>query len=107
MFGMIDPFSTGFNAASLGSTFTPSSTFRFDNSLLYQSPVWGGFRFGGGYSFNVSGAEMNGTGNNVRSWFTGLSFALGPFYAAATYDVVSTPRLPASRVSATDPGGLR
>ena len=91
MFGQIDPFSTGFNLASLGSTFTPSSTFRFDNSLLYQSPVWGGFRFGAGYSFNVNGGEVAGSGNNTRAWFTGVSFALGPFYAAATYDVVDPP----------------
>jgi GBP family porin len=91
MFGSIDPFATGFGVAGFQSTFTPSGSFRWDNSILYQSPVWGGFRFGAGYSFNTTGGEVAGTGNNTRAWFTGVSFALGPFYAAATYDFVDPP----------------
>ena len=57
MFGDIDPFTTGWGDSSLGSTFTPSGALRLDNSVLYQSPVWGGYRFGAGYSFNGIGAE--------------------------------------------------
>ena len=50
----------------------PPARFGLDNSVLYQSPVWGGFRFGAGYSFNVNGAEVAGSGNNIRAWFTGV-----------------------------------
>jgi general bacterial porin, GBP family len=88
MFGNIDPFVTGWGDSSLGSTFTPSGALRLDNSILYQSPVWGGFRFGAGYSFNGNGAENAGSGNNNRVFFTGASFATGPFYAAITYDII-------------------
>jgi GBP family porin len=91
MFGVIDPFGTGFGLAGFQSTMTPSGSFRFDNSALYQSPDWGGFKFGAGYSFNITGAEAAGTGNNTRAWFTGVSFARGPFYAAITYDTVDAP----------------
>ncbi len=91
MFGVIDPFGTGFGDSSLGSTFTPSGALRLDNAALYQSPTWGGFKFGAGYSYNANGAEAAGSGNNTRTWFTGASFARGPFYAAITYDLVNAP----------------
>ena len=65
MFGNIDPFVTGFGDSSLGSTFTPSGALRLDNSALYQSPTFGGFKFGAGYSFNANGAEVAGSGNNI------------------------------------------
>ena len=92
MIGPVDPFGTGFNGMG-GLTFSPAggsgSPYRLDNSVLYQSPTWGGFKFGTGYSFNASGGE-NGT-NNVDVWFSGVSFAMGPFWAAATYDVFDIP----------------
>jgi GBP family porin len=88
MFGNIDPFVTGWGDSSLGSTFTASGALRLDNSVLYQSPTWGGFKFGAGYSFNANGTEGAGSGNNNRVLFTGVSFGAGPFYAALTYDVI-------------------
>ena len=105
MFGNVDPFLTGFGDSSLGSTFTPSGALRLDNSVLYQSPTWGGFKFGAGYSFNGNGAENAGSGNNNRVFFTGANFSAGPFFAAITYDVIefsdagiagsaATPRVP-------------
>jgi len=88
MWGAVDPFGTGFGDSSLGSTFTPSAALRLDNAVLYQSPTWGGFKFGAGYSFNGTGAEAAGSGNNNKVWFTGVSFAAGPFYGAITYDTI-------------------
>ncbi len=41
MFGVIDPFVTGFGDSSLGSTFNTSGAQRLDNSVLYQSPDLG------------------------------------------------------------------
>ena len=88
MWGNIDPFVTGFGDSGLGSTFTASGALRLDNSVLYQSPSWGGFKFGAGYSFNASGAENAGSGNNNRTFFSGASYGAGPFYVAITYDVI-------------------
>ena len=92
--GNVDPFGTGFGLMG-GLIFSSAggggfgNTLRVDNSVLYQSPTWGGFKFGTGYSFNVSGTE-NAT-NNVKLWFSGLSFAAGPFWAGVTYDVFDIP----------------
>jgi general bacterial porin, GBP family len=88
MFGSVDPFGTGWGDSSLGTTFTPSGAMRLDNSVLYQSPDWGGFKFGAGYSFNGATAEAAGSGNNNRVWFLGANFARGPFFAAITYDTI-------------------
>jgi general bacterial porin, GBP family len=102
MFGNIDPFVTGFGDSSLGSTFTSAGALRLDNSALYQSPTFGGFKFGAGYSFNANGAELAGTGNNIQTWFFGASWAGGPFYAAVTYDLISPPN-PGIQGNATTP----
>jgi predicted porin len=92
MFGVVDPFGTGF--AGMGGLIFSSaggsgSPLRMDNSVLYQSPTFGGFKFGTGYSFNASGAEN--ASNNVDIWFSGVSFAIGPFWAGVTYDVFDIP----------------
>ena len=86
MFGNVDPFLTGFGDSSLGSTFTSAAALRVDNAALYQSPSFGGFKFGAGYSFQGVGSEAAGSGNNNRVWFLGANFARGPFFAAVTYD---------------------
>jgi GBP family porin len=101
MFGNVDPFVTGWGDSSLGSTFTPSGALRLDNSVLYQSPTWGGFKFGAGYSFNGNGAENAGSGNNNRVLFTGASFARGPFFAAITYDQIKVSDLGVAGSAAT------
>ena len=88
MIGNFDPFLTGFGDASAGSTFLSAGALRLDNSILYASPTWGGFKFGAGYSFNGNGTEGAGSGNNNRVAFFGASYTGGPFWAAVTYDVI-------------------
>ena len=88
MIGNLDPFATGFGDSNAFSTFSVLGTLRLDNSVLYQSPTWGGFKFGGGYSFNGNGTEGAGSGNNNRVAFFGASYAGGPFWAAVTYDTI-------------------
>ena len=73
---------------SMGSTFTAGGALRLDNTVLYQSPTWGGFKFGAGYSFNATGGEVAGSGNNTRVAFAGVQFAAGPFWAGLTYDQI-------------------
>ena len=90
MYGTVDPFGTGF-AGNGGLIFSSANSLRIDNSVLYQSPTFGGFKFGAGYSFNASGPEVAGSGNNLDIWFTGVSFAAGPFWGAVTYDKFDIP----------------
>lgn len=92
--GPIDPFSGSFNLANMGTTFSATNTLRYDNLVLYQSPVWSGFQFGLGYSFNAddtrtdtNGQQMGyATGNNNRALTTGARYVNGPLTLAATYD---------------------
>ncbi len=91
MFGNTDPFLTGFGDSALASTFTSAGALRLDNSVLYSSPTFGGFKFGAGYSFNGNGTELAGSGANNRIWFFGANFSRGPFFAVVTYDIFDAP----------------
>jgi GBP family porin len=90
MYGPVDPFGTGFGDGA-GLLFSSARALRVDNAVLYQSPTFGGFKFGAGHAFNASGAEVAGSGNNVDVTFTGASFAAGPFWGAITWDRIDIP----------------
>ena len=89
-FGSIDPFGEGFNLANIGTAFSSSNTTRYDNMVLYQTPVFSGFQAGAGYSFNVDDNSSNQTGfrtnENQRAITTGLRYVNGPINLAAAYD---------------------
>ncbi|MGH6611191.1 MAG: porin [Burkholderiaceae bacterium] len=91
MFGNTDPFLTGFGDSALASTFTSAGATRLDNSFLYSSPTFGGFKFGAGYSFNGNGTELAGSGANNRIQFYGVNFSRGPIFAVVTYDRFDVP----------------
>ena len=91
VFTPVDPFATNFNSANMGTTFGALNTMRLDNLVLYQTPNLGGFKFGAGYSFNADDTRTDNSGrfntsDNNRSITTGLSYANGPVYVAASYD---------------------
>lgn len=88
MFGATDPFLTGFGISSLGSTFSSAGALRLNNGALWQSPNWGGFRLGAGYSFNAAAAEAAGSNANNKVIFTGANYTGGPLFVAVTYDSV-------------------
>ena len=52
-FGSIDPFSISYNTANMGTVFSSANTMRLDNMVLYQTPSFGGFKAGLGYSFSA------------------------------------------------------
>ncbi len=91
LFGNVDPFGTGWGLASLGSTFIPSSTLREDNSIIWASPTWAGFKFAAQYSFNVNGAETAPQGSNSSAVNLGANWTWGPLFLAATYDIIDYP----------------
>jgi predicted porin len=103
MFGQIDPFGTGFGQAGLQATFIPSNSLREDNSILYQTPTWGGFKFAAQYSFNVDLAESAPQGTNNSAYNLSASWGWGPVYAAATYDVIQFADAGSARVGAGNP----
>ena len=85
----IDPFALDFYQANMGSTFGSTNTVRYDNAIIYQSPVFGGFQFAGGYSFATDNdASVVGfrTNDNNRAVTTGLRYVGGPLSLSLTYD---------------------
>lgn len=85
----IDPFALDFYQANMGSTFGAANTVRYDNSIIYQSPVFGGFQFAGGYSFATDeDADVVGfrTNENNRAVTAGLRYVGGPLSVSLTYD---------------------
>jgi predicted porin len=89
LWGSVDPFATGWGINSLGSTFIPSNALREDNSILWASPTWAGFKFAASYSFNINGAEVAPSGNNTKGMTLAGNWTWGPLFLAATYDVLS------------------
>ncbi len=91
-FGSIDPFSTSYNNANMGTTFGSANTMRLDNMVLYQTPSLGGLKVGLGYAFSaddtVTDSTQNGfaTGNNNRVITAGVQYVNGPLNLAAAYD---------------------
>jgi predicted porin len=92
LFAQVDPFGGTFGDSGIQNTFSAANSIRVDNSALWRSPVWAGFRLGALYSFNVSGPEP--TTNEVTLIGLGGSFAAGPFYAVITYDIYDIPGAP-------------
>jgi len=91
LWGAVDPFATGFGFFGLQGTFIPSAALREDNAILWRSPNWAGFNFGASYSFNISGAEVVPSGNNVSGFTLGGNYTWGPLLLAVTYDQINAP----------------
>jgi len=89
-FESIDPFALGFGQANMGTLFSAANTLRYDNTVKFQTPMFNGFQFGIGYSFNADDTIDNqtgwGTADNTRAITAGLRYANGPFAIALTYD---------------------
>jgi predicted porin len=106
-FGSIDPFAEGFGLANIGTSFSSANTTRYDNMVLYQTPVFSGFQAGIGYSFNIDDQNTAQTGfktnANQRNINGGLRYVNGPLNLAAAYDKVNG----SSGVAATDGDSIK
>jgi predicted porin len=100
-FQSIDPFSTFYGQAGMGSSFGTTGNLRYSNMLMYQTPTFNGFSGGLGYSFNTGlasayadqgivtdGSSSYGTMNNTRALTLGVNYANGPLQVTATYDQI-------------------
>lgn len=85
----VDPFSAGWGLATLGSTFIPTAGLREDNSIIWASPSWAGFKLAAQWSGNVDLAETAPQGTNTSAYNFGANWSWGPLFLAATYDVIS------------------
>ncbi|MFF7399167.1 porin [Achromobacter sp. NPDC008082] len=89
-FGDIDPFALDYLNANMGMAFSAANTVRYDNMVMYQTPVWSGFQGGVGYSFStddVEGPTGFKTKENNRAWTAGVRYDNGPLKVALSYDV--------------------
>jgi GBP family porin len=91
LFGNVDPFQTGWGLNGLQSTFIPSNSLREDNSIIWASPSWAGFKAAVQYSFNVNLQETAPQGTNTSALNLGANWTWGPLFLAATYDVINYP----------------
>ncbi len=89
LWGPVDPFGTGFGPIGLQATFIPSNSLREDNSFIWASPTWAGFKFAAQYSFNVLGQDTQPSGRNTTGLSLGGNWTWGPLFVAATYDVIN------------------
>ena len=85
----INPFGTNFGTASVASTFTSAASVRYDNLVTYETPTFGGFQAGIGYSFNADSGKTNTgfrTDEQNRATTVGVRYKAGPVYLGAAYD---------------------
>ena len=89
MMGAMDPFSTGFKDAGTQATFALTS-YRTDNSVVYQSPKFAGFQFGAMYSFQADGSEVADADLNSRFWAAAANYGVGKLWAGLSYEQLDT-----------------
>jgi predicted porin len=68
----------------MGATFKSSDNYRVSNAVNYISPSLSGFSFGAGYSFDVTGTQINGQKSPMVS--AALQYSQGPLLLVATWD---------------------
>jgi GBP family porin len=91
MVGPVDPFSTAWGIAGMGSTMSTATGLRVDNTVLYQSPDWAGFQAGVLHSLNAVASETSPHGANVYLTGLGARYTTGPFYAFVSYEDANNP----------------
>jgi len=89
MFAAADPFGGSWGLNQIGSTFIAanSGVSRWDNSIIWASPSWAGFKFAGQYSFNTNTQETAPSDTNTSAYSLGASWGWNLLYIVATYDV--------------------
>ena len=90
MIGRVDPFLTGFGLASAGNTFISMNALRADNTVRLRLADRGWLQ---GRRWLLDRHQWRRVGRvqrqQLRRSIFGANWASGPFFAAATYDVVN------------------
>ena len=87
---LLSPYSpttwlSGYYGAHPGDIDSLDTLYRVNNSVVYMSPKFGGFTFGGSYAF---GGEP-GSINAGSTWSAGVQYAAGPFGIASALQRVN------------------
>lgn len=100
-FTAIDPLSLAGSQATMGASFGSANAVRYNNLVVYQTPVYQGFQASIGYSFNTGATAVYANGplqnqqpatsfyessENLRALTSGLQYRAGPLLVMATYD---------------------
>jgi len=103
----VDPFVLGFGQANMGASFGSADTFRYSNLLLLQTPGDKPWRFGIGYSNNlsVSAVYLNSpnpgvlppssyfsNSDNLRGLTLGAKYSHPLFTLVASFDAAQAPK---------------
>ena len=83
----VDPFEGNWGLAGIQNTFIASNSIRWDNSIIWASPTWAGFKVAAHYTFNNDGQETAPQGTNTSAYSIGGSWNWSVLYLGATYDV--------------------
>lgn len=84
MMGDLDPLATSYGMAGVESSLSSTSGLRTDNTVLYQTPTFGGLQAGVAHSREIAGQE---TDSPASGTFLGVRYATGAFATALTYDI--------------------
>jgi len=87
--GMASPFGTSF--ADAGTQGTLLLNDRFDNSVVYVSPMFAGFQASAMYSFNTDGTEAADTDKNTKYAGFGVTYTVGKLQTGLTYEQLENP----------------
>jgi predicted porin len=103
----VDPFVLGFGQANMGASFGSADTFRYSNLLLFQTPDNQPWRFGIGYSNNlsVSAVYLDSTNpsilpassylsnsDNLRGLTLGAKYSHPLLTLVASFDAAQAPK---------------
>ena len=99
----VDPFEGNWGLAGIQNTFIASNSSRWDNSLIWASPTWAGFKFAAQYTLNTDLQETAPQGTNTSAYSIAGSWNWSLLYLAATYDVYRFADAGGSRPGAGNP----
>lgn len=103
LWGAVDPFAGAWGINGIQNTFIASNSTRWDNSAIWASPTWAGFRLAAQYTFNVDGQETAPSGSNTSGYSLGANWTWGALFLAANYTVYSFADAGGSRAGAGNP----
>jgi general bacterial porin, GBP family len=99
----VDPFGGAWGINGIQSTFVASNSTRWDNSVIWASPTWAGFKLAAQYTFNTDGQETAPSGTNTSGYALGANWTWGFVFLAANYTVYDFADAGGSRAGAGNP----
>lgn len=74
------------NLSDITNTFSAAASNKADNTIVYESPTFGGVNFAIGYSFNTNGPQSWNSSENTKLVTSALAYSNGPLSLSLGYD---------------------